>query len=180
MEWFIGVNAAFLCLLSPLQVVSLARWIVCEGGSLISYGWDADSGRDMQVSWHLCTFWLCFSGMILSQHLGSPPGQCSLLLCISLYVNAGGCPDQADSSTDWWEKLSLSLSIPWYTWSLNAFALQLEFTTAIMWYYKTWNACLIVGKSIYLLVIDYSKLWEYFFLQWCCHSMYSSIQYSTD
>ena len=42
------------------------------------------------------------------------------------------------------------------------------------------KCCLVVGKSLYLMVIDFSELWDNFFVQQYCYSMCSAIQYSTD
>ena len=45
--------------------------------------WVAWSGRDMGV--HRYWYWLWFSGLIFFQHLGTPLGHCSVLLCINLF-----------------------------------------------------------------------------------------------
>ena len=114
--------------------------------------WDAWSGKDTGVSRYWHTFWLCFSGLLLSQQLGTLPRQCHLLIQISFSLLVqGDHPDQAGCSTAWLEKISFSLYILWYTQPLIAFPLEL-------WVYSchhliVWNrkmGCLVLGISVFI------------------------------
>ena len=112
----------FAVICSTLQAVSLARWIGFEGERLnasevgqylpscrmLGNPCDAESGKGMGMSrcWHSC--WMLFrvyslwdfSGTVQSASLSQPH-----------FVHAGDHPDQAGYSSDWWGKLSLSLSV---------------------------------------------------------------------
>ena len=52
--------------------------------------WDTWPGKDIGVPRCCCIYWLCFSGLMFSQHSGTPPGQCSLLLWVSPSLSVQG------------------------------------------------------------------------------------------
>ena len=114
-----------------------------------------------------------FSGLILSQHSGTPPMQCSLLVWVGLSVSAEIILTRLTVAILLtWGKVSLSLSIPWYTKSLTAFSSVGDYCCHHVKILLCWwlcglvitnrVCCLVVGKSLNLFVIGYCKCWEYF------------------
>ena len=107
----------------------------------------------------MLTYLLAVFFMADSQHFGTLQGQCSLPLWVSLFINEGEHPDQAGCSTDWQGKtLTFSLFLGRCRHSLlSFFNLSLPLPPCdITKKGKVW--CLVVGKSVHLLVIDYSDL----------------------
>ena len=120
-----------------------------------------------------------FSELILSQHLGlfqgtavCFSGSASLLTVWGIVLTKLALPLTGAGSSHLLHSLVFTGThfFPSSTASL---------TTATTWYHKNKRCVFVVEKSIFLLVVDYTALWEYFYVWQLCYSMWSTLLTNT-